>query len=543
MTMFGGQAMAEASQQAVWLLAILAADIPRFGDGLLALLERDNVVQVACSFYAFAALLWLALHTERAHIRRTLWVFTFALLLLFASVVVAFLRLASDTNPLYWAGLMLGGTAMVNLLALVVFGIVLRPLHQSVPRIMRDLIVAAGYLAVGLTLLSRAGLSFSGLITTSAVLTAVIGFSLQDTLGNVMGGLALQTDKSIQVGDWIKVDQNVGRVTEIGWRHTAIETRNWETVIIPNSVLMKAQVVVLGRREEQPVQLRRWVYFNVDFRVSPTEVIQTVSGIFNGERLPGVAAYPEPNCLLYEFKESYCVYAVRYWLTDLANDDPTDSLVRTRIYFALKRAGIPLSIPAQSVFVTDDGQSHKLLKQGQELQHRLKALQRVELFQQLQEAELQHLAENLRSAPFAKGEIVTRQGAEAHWLYLITKGSVGVEVAVEGMPRRSIATLLAGDFFGEMSLLTGAKRSATVVALEDVECYRLDKEVFHEILQRRPEVADHISHILAQRQVELDAAREGLSAEAAQARVKHAQHDILGRIKSFFSLNNHHGGT
>lgn len=519
---------------------LFAADLPHFGAGFMALLERDNVIPVACSFYALGTLLWLIIRTERQHIIRTLGGFTFALLLLFGSVVVSFLKLASDTNPLYWAGLMLGGAAMVNLLALLAFNIILKPLHQTVPRIVRDLLVAAGYCAVGLTLLSRAGLSFSGLITTSAVLTAVVGFSLQDTLGNVMGGLALQMDKSIQVGDWIRLDQSVGRVTEIGWRHTAIETRNWETVIIPNSVLMKAQVVVLGRRQEQPIQLRRWIYFNVDFRVSPTDVIQKTLEIFNGEQLPGVALDPKPSCVLYEFKESYCVYALRYWLTDLANDDPTDSLVRGRIYFALKRAGIPLSIPAQSVFVTDDGQSHKKLKREQELNHRLQALKQVEIFHQLQAEELKHLAERLRPAPFAQGEIITRQGAEAHWLYLITKGSAEVNVTVDGLVRRGIAKLYAGDFFGEMSLLTGAKRSATVVALEDVECYRLDKDDFHEILHRRPELAEHISHLLAQRQVELDSAKEGLGAEADLARVKHAQHDILGRIKSFFSLSNGH---
>ena len=74
------------------------------------------------------------------------------------------------------------------------------------------------------------------------------------------------------------------------------------------------------------------------------------------EPVEGSALDPAPNCILMDFKESYCLYAARYWLTDLAKDDPTDSLVRSRIYFALQRAGIPLSVPALTAFVEEHDQ-------------------------------------------------------------------------------------------------------------------------------------------------------------------------------------------
>ena len=147
--------------------------------------------------------------------------------------------------------------------------------------------VACAYIGVGFALLAHNGVSFTGLITTSAILTAVIGFSLQDTLGNIMGGLALQMEKTINVGDWVRVDQQVGRVKEIRWRHTALETRNWDTLVIPNSILMKGQVLVLGRRTGQPVLHRQWVYFNVDFRIAPTEVISAVNDALQAEPIPG----------------------------------------------------------------------------------------------------------------------------------------------------------------------------------------------------------------------------------------------------------------
>lgn len=117
-----------------------------------------------------------------------------------------------------------------------------------------------------LTLLGRHGVDLSEIIATSAVVTAVIGFSLQDTLGNIMGGMALQLEQSIGVGDWVRVGEVEGIVREIRWRQTSIETRSWETVVVPNSALMKSQVTVLGRRQGQPRLHRISVEFNVDFR-------------------------------------------------------------------------------------------------------------------------------------------------------------------------------------------------------------------------------------------------------------------------------------
>lgn len=103
--------------------------------------------------------------------------------------------------------------------------------------------------------------------------------------------------------------------------------------------------------------------------------------------------------------------------------------------------------------------------------------------------------------------------------------------------QRHVATFGAGDSFGEMGLMTGAPRAATVTALEDVECYRLDKEAFHDILRNRPEIADYISRVLARRQMEYEVAREGLAAEAQPLRMGHRERDIFHRIIEFFGLH------
>ena len=470
-------------------------------------------------------------------------------LFLFVLSFVGFLGVGSlashgiDANHLIyrwldWAALVCLWLAIINVASVLVFEVVLDPLRLRPPRIMRDLLLAVSYVVAVVVLLSVAGrVDLTGIIATSAVLTAIIGLSFQDTLGNMMGGMALQMERTIAVGDWIRIDNQEGLVKEIRWRHTSIETRNWDTIIIPNTVLMKSQVTVLGRRLGAPRQHRLWVYFHVDFRYSPSEVIEIVEGALRGEQIPNIAASPLPNCVLMDFKESFASYAVRYWLTDLAVDEPTNSVVRTRVYFALRRAGIPLSIPAHSIFVTEDDEERRERKTVQEIDERVEALRDVELFHSLTDEERQALARQLRVAPFTRGEVMTRQGAEAHWLYVMTKGDAEVWVSVDGgAASEKIATLHAGDFFGEGGMMTGEPRKATVIAVSDVECYRINKEAFNDILRRRPEIAEDISQVIARRRVGLDAAREDLSEEAKRALLERHQVDLLARIRSFFAL-------
>ena len=426
--------------------------------------------------------------------------------------------------------------AIIGVAAILLFAAVLPRAGVRAPRIMRDVLVAGASLVAIFTLASRAGLNLSGLIATSTVLTAVVGLSLQDTLGNVMAGLVLQLDQSVRVGDWIKVGEVNGLVTEIRWRSTSIDTRNWEKVVVPNSILVRNQFLVLGQRAGHPLSWRRWVYFNVDFRFTPGDVTHAVTEAVRAAPIEHVAAEPAPQCILMDLHESYGRYAVRYWLTDLALDDTTDSAVRTRTYFALKRAAIPLSIPAHAIFVTQESRERKIEKSEEEKERRAAALAHVDLFDHLSAGDRQRLAASLRYAPFSKGEIMTRQGAEAHWLYMIIDGEASVHVSVGDEIQAEVARLRAGNFFGERALMTGAPRSATVVAATNVECYRLDKAAFHEIVQEHPELAEKVAEILAHRRVRLEAARENLDAEALSRRLALAKHDLLGRMRTFFGL-------
>jgi small-conductance mechanosensitive channel/CRP-like cAMP-binding protein len=500
---------------------------------------EDALHWVALGFIVAAVLLFSFVPSERVRIRTSVFLFASSL----AGLLAAGALLSVGATPDYfayravrWVALLLHGIAIVNLASVFLFDVVLYSVRLKPPRILRDLLLAMAYIAVALVLLSRNGFDLTGIVATSAVITAVVGFSLADTLGNIMGGMALQMEHTINVGDWIQIDQIEGKVKEIRWRQTSIETRNWDTVVIPNSVLMKGRVTLLGHRDGAPRQQRRWVYFNVDFRFPPTEVITTVEAALRAEPIPSVAAEPEPHCIMTEFKDSYATYAARYWLTDLASTDPTDSVVRTRVYSALRRAGIPPSIPAHSLFVTEENESRREYKRGEEVERRVKALENVELFRRLTAEERLELAGRMRAAPFVRGEALTKQGAEAHWLYIVIEGRAEVHVAIDGKSEK-VATLGAGDFFGEMGLMTGEARSATVVAETDVLCYRLDKQAFRQILSRRPEIAEDISQVLARRRVELEAVREELSEEALRRRVDHTQNALLDRIREFFGLD------
>jgi small-conductance mechanosensitive channel/CRP-like cAMP-binding protein len=430
---------------------------------------------------------------------------------------------------------MLLSIAIINIVGVILFRLLLAQLHLEPPPILRDTIVGFAYIVVAFVLLSHDNGDLSGIVATSAVVTAVIGFSLQDTLGNIMGGMALQMERSIAVNDWIRVNDVEGIVREIRWRQTSIETRNWDTIVIPNSQLMKTQVTVLGRRAGMPRLHRMWVRFNVDFRTTPTRVTEIVLEALRSEAIPNVAADPPPDCILMSFEDSYASYATRYWLIDFARDEPTSSEVRTRIFFALQRAGVHLSIPAESVFLTTTSRARKAAKQELELQRQISVLKNSSIFDPLTDGERRELAERLTLARFCRNEVITHQGNEAHYLYIIASGEAEVCVSV-AEETRPVSTLHPGDCFGELGLMLGEPRQATVTALGDVSCYRLDKEAFHQILQRRPEIAEGMSHLLTERKLKLDAIREGLTQAALHHRRASTQQALLDRIRTFFTL-------
>lgn len=503
---------------------------------LQAILGHPEVLRLGLVFASLALVVSFFFPRERRHLAQLGLIYFFSLALRALTGLIPEAGMPSAATTVRFLTLLFQGIAFLGLAAVLLFAVLLRLVRIELPRIARDLAVALSYVGLVFYLFSLHHVDVTGIVATSAVITAVIGFSLQDTLGNVMGGVALQLDGSVAPGDWVKFGDISGIIREISWRHTAIETRNGDTLIIPNSALMKNSVMLQGRRVDGPLQERRWVYFNVDFRYSPSTVLETVTEALCREPIPNVSATPSPNVVLMEFKESWAVYAARYWLTDIFLDDPTDSVVRARIFYALKRAGISLSIPATTIFLESETVARRVRHRDRDHAARLRALAGVSIFASLTQEEQAQLANALVYAPFSAGEALVVQGKAVHHLYILTRGRVEVRVAVDGTPARAVAQLEAPDFFGEMGMLTGELRKATVVALTETECWRLEKETFRKVLEGRPAIAQEISGVLATRDVELMAVREGLSEEAKRRRLEDEHGSLLAKMQRFFGI-------
>ncbi len=488
-----------------------------------------------------AALLRLVPQSPRKGLRRSV---ILLLLYVFVELSVPALRYVGADAVLRGfeiAGRLLRILLVINLAAQALFDILCRLARWDYPDILQDLTVGAAYLVVIGWLMTQVGFNLTSVVATSAVVTAVLGLSLQATLGNVVGGLALQMDESIQEGDWVELDNRTqGQVKKIRWRHTVLETREWDTIIVPNGLLMGQPIRVLGRRGGRNVPRRVTIHFCVDFRYSPMDVIRAVNAALADAPIDRVAPNPAPHCLCLDLaqatRDSYALYGVRFWLADLDTDEPVNSKVRERIWVALKRAQIPLAIPAAALFISQDDPEHLERKERRELASKRAALESVDLFSKLSDEEKDALSQSAKFAPFGQGEPITRQGAQAQWLYILISGRAEVRVRTNGHEDRPVATLEAPSFFGEMALMTGQAREATVVALTEVECLRVDKTDFQSILLNRPEIVQEISTILAQRRVELEAVREGLDPNARHSRMVTERRKILNAIKGFFGM-------
>ncbi len=487
-----------------------------------------------------AAFLRLVPLAPRRRLRRSVILLGFYAGTLVLSAALHWTHAPALALGVHFAAELLQWLLVINLLAMTIFDLLLRALGVEYADILHDLVVGAAYAVAFGFLMHHAGVNVTSIVATSAVVTAVVGLSLQATLGNVVGGVSLQLDDSINEGDWIELENKTqGLVKKIRWRHTVIETRDWDTLIVPNGQLMTQAFRVLGKRSGQPVQRRMWVYFNVDFRFPPADVMRIVNEALQAASIEGVAREPMPHCLCQDFArdnaDSSSYYAVRYWLTDLHRDGLTSSRVRERLYAALRRAQIPLALPAKTVFVSQDDTEHRERKRARELELHIAALAEIDLFATLSEDEQRILAGSARLAPFSASEVITRQGAVAHWLYVLLKGRAAVRVAMEG-GERQVATLEAPAFFGEMALMTGQPREATVVAETDVECLRVDRKDLEGIIKHRPEIATAISEVLAKRRVELASVREGLDGDAKRHRLTTEHRRILNAVRNFFAL-------
>jgi CRP-like cAMP-binding protein/small-conductance mechanosensitive channel len=436
---------------------------------------------------------------------------------------------------------------LVTLAATLVFTVIMPSLSVELPMIASDLIVGLGIVAATLVVLARNGMNPTNALVSGAVVSAVLAISLQSTLGNILGGVALQLDGSIQEGDWIQFDNSrVGRVRAVRWRHTVVETREFSTIIVPNAQLLAQSITILGKRDGVPQPQRIGVTFNIDARFLPSRVTSLVAEALQGSSIENVADEPPPMCacvdLANNLREGTVSYIARYSIIDLATEEQTSSRVRARVFAALKRADIQPALPVAIAFA-DQSQETIDRRTASDVVERLGVMRQIPLFQTFNEDELRTLAGGLKRAIYAQGETVFRQGTDARELFILASGRVEIRTNVDpdgpgGEPERPIfvAEVSAPSYFGERGLMTGEPRSAEVIVTEDAEMFRIDKETFQKVLLARPEIVQELSERLAKRRVELEAARGDHDPAASAARQRSEGERLRRAIQSFFGL-------
>lgn len=440
-------------------------------------------------------------------------------LLLCASLLFAWLP--GRTPWMDQAAIALAELAALHLFTILIFRVALR--RFELPVIVSDFVVIAGYAVVLLTLLAKLGVNVPGLIATSAVLAAIIGLSFQDLLSNLIGGLSIQADGAIRAGQWIKCEHGMGRVLRVRLRCTSIETLDGDVVLIPNHVLTKGAVTIFGSPR------RILARFRLGPQHRPTHIIKVVERALGSSPIDGIHAESQPHCFVMEHQTQHIEYGVHVWITGATAYEEAMSRVLNRIYFALRRADAPVASIASAVEVHNAAPGRDQ-RDGFEIASA--ALKKSPLWRSLTDDEVKMIAHRLKRSWFGPGEAIVKQGEAGNSMFVILHGSVNVILSVDGGAAQQIATLESGSFFGEMSLLTGDKRSASVVAIENVECGELDKEHVQDILLGRPELAREISETLEDRQTALASAREKIQDNTnVDKRV-----DLLSRIQQFFGI-------
>ncbi|MGH9941978.1 MAG: cyclic nucleotide-binding domain-containing protein [Pyrinomonadaceae bacterium] len=422
-----------------------------------------------------------------------------------------------------WLSLMF---ASVRLASHFVFSFIFRLRKgREAPRLVRDLIALVAYVLIATIVLKYyfPELSLGALLSGSALLGVILGLALQDTLGNLFAGLSLHADKPFSAGDVMTVGRWTGVVESVTWRAVKIRTFTNHVVLASNAVVSKETIEVCPRDNRNA----RLVFFNAVYSNSPAKVIHVVREAVR--EAENVSQEITPIVRIRDLGASSVDYEVKYWLEDYARFNDTDALVRQRIWYAYRRAGLSFAYPTQTLYVerpARDGDGAGAAARS----NLIERLSAVDVFAPLSADELERLARGVARRVYAPGETIIRAGEQGSSMFVVHEGSVAVQISDNGRPR-TIASLQEGDFFGEMALFTGEPRTASVVAAEETEVFEIGHDAMKKLFDKDPELAESLSHTIAER-------RRTLAAQAADSRANVDESDgLLSSIKRFFGLD------
>lgn len=355
--------------------------------------------------------------------------------------------------------------------------------HIFVARIIRDLttvLIVALFALLFLRLVLDVNLA--AILTPSAILTAIIGLSMQDTIGNFISGLIIQTEKPFDLDDWIEVDGHRAQVREMNWRYTKIETTDKIYMIIPNNKISAEKVINYSK---PTTVVKEFITVGVSYDVPPVKVKQAVLAILKANS--HIVQKDESAVLLHECGDSAMIYRIEYMITDPGAHRKIRDEVFSAIWYQFQKHAIEIPYPIRTVIM-------KQPSAQADLSDPIRLLGSLPLFTGVSRQGLEHLVRFGLTHTITAGHVVVREQEPGDSMFFILDGDFNV------MKDRQIAAVLhKGDFFGEMSLLTGEKRAAQVEAATQGTLLEIDRSAFKIIIETEPTVLHQIEGIFSER--------------------------------------------
>ena len=424
------------------------------------------------------------------------------------------------------------------LFALVDAVILQRPWNTArgpfIPKLGRDvlrlgLLIAAAWYAATVILDQPVG----PLLVSSTVLSAVIGLALQDTLKNIFSGMALDLEKPFKPGDWLMIDGQIrARVIDMSWRSTHLRTNEGLDIYEPNANLSVSRLVNYGSGD-QPVAVE--IRIGLPYGVPPAEIKEAL--IEAATSAPGTLDRPPVRVMLESFDDHAITYFMRVWTRRVSNVARFRDSVNSRIWYQLKRRNIEIPFPIRTIHM-HEAPDMEVHRQSKAVRKAFELFNKIDIFEVLDDEVVRQLAANSERRLFDTGETLVREGDEGDSLFVIERGSVRVSKSdpEQGGKNVDLAVLEEGAFFGEMSLLTGEPRSATIQAREHCGVLLLGKRALASTLEADPRIAEKLSRALAARRQDTTETLEDRRGKAAAELVQEDEQTFLRKIQAFFSL-------
>lgn len=394
---------------------------------------------------------------------------------------------------------------------------------QPLPKITRDFFLFISFSILFFVVLRmRSNIDLASLLTTSAVLTAVIGLAAQATLSNFFSGLMLQADKPLTLGDWVRLGEHEGRVTSITWKSTQLLTRDHYLVYIPNSQMAASTFINYSRPTRQIIAR---LNIGLEYDAPPNKVRAAIRTVLDNN--PKVMKTPPYRIRLTQFGDFSITYQVIFWHKNYTQQPQLLADLNNDLWYALRRHEITIPFPISDLRVAHEERQYRKKKKDTAQGKLLQLINQVPILETLSETDRSGLADHVSLNRYGVGEKIVVIDAPGDSMYIIYSGSCDV---LNGAGKKVAEPLTEGDFFGEMSLLTGEPRSATIRAIEDSEVVRIDKTSFAEILSKNSHIVEILGKVLSQRQKELDAESAQLTDDTVQTR------RFMTQIRRFLGL-------